>query len=142
MKRQGLRNDDVNKLVREFQSSRDEGKGPDEAWANAKRLTQDISPEVLDSWRPEVQRLAESGTVSAPLVATDLVTRANQVEAENITLKKKLADFGAKAEATEKEIHKQYEDEINRLRADVEKLKKENESLVMGDPTPTTKKHK
>jgi hypothetical protein len=142
LKRVGLRSDDVNKLVREYQSNRNEGLGPDEAWANAKRLAGDVDDGVLDAWRPEVEKQSEAGTVAAPLVATDLATRANQMEAENLALKKKLADFGARSEALEKEIRREFQAQIDQARADYEKLKDEHEEMILGSATTPKKPHK
>jgi hypothetical protein len=119
LKRVGLRSDDVNALVREFSSYREEGLGPNEAWARAKSILLDVDSQVIENWRPEVERQYEGGTAAAPrTVATDVVARNNLLEAENIALKKKLAELGMQNE----------------------RLTHENESLVLGEETNKKKK--
>lgn len=162
--RMGLRSDDVNKLTRAVQEARVEGLGPDEAWARAKKLLPTVDPEAVENWRPEVEKQAEEGISAAPRQSASLLTRVTDQEEQIASLRRKLADAGAREEQLQKqlggvdldEIKESFEalhaklEELEKDRSEkgaklaaaemeVARLTKENEELILGEKHPKKK---
>jgi hypothetical protein len=98
--RTGLRTEDVNVLVRTVRDARADGKGPEEAWAAAKKDSRlgGIDPKVIEAWRPEVEKKAAVGIASAPIVSAAVHEKIAILESQLIDKNKALADLGAENE--------------------------------------------
>lgn len=134
--RLGLRQEDVNYLVRAVRAARGEGFGPGEAWARAKLGLRDVSPEVLEAWRPEVEKQVEAGTADSPNASGNLIDRNAKLDAEVSRLKRQLAEAGATNEKLRADAEKlaRLGEENDVLAKEVARLTKENEELILGDP--------
>lgn len=102
MRRSGLRQEDINKLVRSVRASRASGLGPDEAWASAMLQCADVEEETLTNWRAKIEEKANEAP-PPPSSATNLLDKNQELTDKVVKLQRALADAGAREETLQKE---------------------------------------
>lgn len=120
--REGLRNEDINLLTREFRALREKGAGIEEAWAGAKVCIKGVTPATLDGWKPDIIKKAEAGTVAAPIRGVDVITKVSMLEEENAKLKRQIAEQG---DRIEKLSGSKLGEDNAKLKAEISKLREQ-----------------
>lgn len=138
MQRNALRDSDVKTLIRIVREQRENGLGPEEAFAIAKKAIPDAADEVFKGWKKFViEKAQEPG--EAPANRVNLATRAHSLEADNAALRRSLSDLGAQLEnargggaeaAGLREALVDAEKRIERLNSDLTALRKEHEAAL------------
>lgn len=97
--RQGLRDEEVNRIVRRMRTLRSEGAGPEEAWVASTSQIVGVDPASFKGWKDTIfKQVEQAGPLDPTASRTNIYTRTAELAEELSATKRKLADAGTRIE--------------------------------------------